>query len=112
MVLPTHLGERAHESDGLHGFPQAHFICEDAIDALIEEGQQPGQSLQLVGLQVALEEGGWFSDVYGGVDRGRRCGRICIRGGRSSFEVRALKQKKEVKGQEGLQILVKPEMVG
>ena len=45
------------EGDALYGLSEAHFISQNAVDALVIEVGQPVHPLQLVGLQLALEDG-------------------------------------------------------
>ena len=45
------------EGYALYGLSEAHFVSENAIDALIIEVGQPVHTLQLVSLQLPLEDG-------------------------------------------------------
>ena len=58
--------QKSDKRNGLNCFAEAHFICQDAIDASLVEGYNPIESSELVILELAAREGTGLFDESGG----------------------------------------------
>jgi hypothetical protein len=67
VVLTLITGKMRQQGDGLNGLAEAHFISQDAVEALVVHGDQPLKADMLVLAQLVLEQ-----EWYLGLHLGRR----------------------------------------